>query len=308
MSSLSVHLRLPEDHSGLPFHPSCPVCRRDRLAGSLEGDEIVSRRTQAALAVGLLAFSGVGAPAAAVAAGPDQDVDGSAEVVESADPGAADLEEPTTGWTDGGTAPPEDEAPAPVPETEDGSIEAAASEPVDEALVEAAGETEEPAAVAEPAPAPVAPAAPPAEDPAATTQVPEAAASDGLSVDTAERAKRERPVKRTKPGVQPRVIAAPAPAVAAPAPAVAAPTPAVPRTIRVVAGASTSAGRAEARDRFHTVQRGESLWSIASDVLGDGASVARVAREVDRLWELNEDRIATGSPDLLFAGIRLRLR
>ena len=62
MSSLSVHLRLPEDHSGLPFHPSCPVCRRDRLAGSLEGDEIVSRRTQAAIAVGLLAFSGVGAP------------------------------------------------------------------------------------------------------------------------------------------------------------------------------------------------------------------------------------------------------
>ena len=42
--------------------------------------------------------------------------------------------------------------------------------------------------------------------------------------------------------------------------------------------------------------RGESLWSIASDLLGDGASVAGVAREVNRLWELNEDRIATGRP------------
>ena len=84
--------------------------------------------------------------------------------------------------------------------------------------------------------------------------------------------------------------------------------PATPRrvTIRVVAGAST--GQAAAGDRVHVVQRGESLWSIASDLLGDGASVAGVAREVNRLWELNEDRIATGRPDLLYAGTRLRLR
>ena len=171
MSSLSVHLRLPEDHSGLPFHPSCPVCRRDRLAGSLDGDEIVSRRTQAAIAVGLLAFSGVGAPAAAVAAGPDQDVDGSAEVIESPDP-AADLDESTNGWTDGGAAPPEDDAAAVVPEADDGSMEAAAREPVEEPLVEAAGETEDPAAVEEPASEPVALAAPPADDPSAETDEP----------------------------------------------------------------------------------------------------------------------------------------
>src|SRR5688572_7087579 len=123
MSSLSVHLRLPEDHSGLPFHPSCPVCRRDRLAGSLESDEIVSRRTQAALAAGLLVVSGVGAPAAAVAAGPDQDVDGSAEVVASPD-AVADIDETTTAWTDGGAAPVEDEAAAVMPEPEDGLVEA----------------------------------------------------------------------------------------------------------------------------------------------------------------------------------------
>jgi hypothetical protein len=296
MSSLSLHLRLPEDHSGLPFHPSCPVCRRDRLAGSLEGDEIVSRRTQAAIAVGLLAFSGVGAPAAAVAAGPDQDVDGSAEVLESPDPAAADLDEPTPGWTDGGAAPPEDEAPAPIPETEDGSIEEAALEPVNEPLVEVAGETEEPAAVAEPAPEPVALAAPPAEDPSTTT---DAAASDGLSVDTAERAKRERPVTRTKPAVQPRVTPVP---VVAPAT-----TNAV--TVRVVAGRNrNTVARVSSGARFHVVQRGESLWSIATDRLGERAGVARIASEVNRLWQLNEDRIASGSPDLLYAGTRLRLR
>jgi hypothetical protein len=35
--------------------------------------------------------------------------------------------------------------------------------------------------------------------------------------------------------------------------------------------------------------------------------VARIAREVSRLWELNEDVIDTGRPDLVFAGTRLRL-
>jgi hypothetical protein len=294
MSSLSVHLRLQEHHSGLPFHPSCPVCRRDRLAGSLEGDEIVSRRTQAALATGLLVFSGVGAPAAAVAAGPDQDVDGSAEVVASPDP-IADIDETTTGWTDGGAAPVEDEPTAVVPESEDGPVEATPREPAEEPLNEAA--VDEPAAVEVPAPDPVALAAPPAEDPTATIET----AADGIHVDTANRAKREGPVKRTKPAVQPRVVAAPAPVVAP------ATTNAV--TVRVVAGANEkTVAHVTSGARFHVVQRGESLWSIATDRLGERAGVAQIALEVDRLWQLNEDRIASGSPDLLYTGTRLRLR
>jgi LysM domain len=293
MSSLSAHLRLPEDHSGLPFHPSCPICRRDRLAGSLEGDEIVSRRTQAALAAGLLVFSGIGAPAAAVAAGPDQDVDGSAEVVASPDP-VADIDETTTGWTDSGTAPVEEQPAAVVPEPEDGSMEAAEREPVEEPLVEATDETEE--ATSEP----VALAAPPTEDPTATSHAPESAATDGVRMDTAVRAKRE-PTKRTKRAVLPRVIAAPAPVVA--------PTTTNAVTVRVVAGANEkTVAHVTSGARFHVVQRGESLWSIASDRLGEQAGAAQIAREVDRLWQLNEDRIASGSPDLLYTGTRLRLR
>jgi hypothetical protein len=296
MSSLSVHLRIPEDHSGLPFHPSCPVCRRDRLAGTLEGDEIVSRRTQAAIAVGLLAFSGVGGPATAVAAGPDEDIDGSAEVIQAPDP-TADLDETTAAWSDGGEAPPEDEAPALGPESDDGSMEST-REAAEEPLVEAADDVEDPAVVTEPASEPVALAAPPAEEPTAAT---EPTASDGIRVDTAKRATRERSVARTKPAVQPRVVAAPAPVVAP------APTSAV--TVRVVAGANDkTVARATSGTRFHIVQRGESLWSIASDRLGERAGAAGIAREVDRLWELNEDRIASGSPDLLYTGIRLRLR
>jgi Tfp pilus assembly protein FimV len=55
------------------------------------------------------------------------------------------------------------------------------------------------------------------------------------------------------------------------------------------------------------VQRGESLWSIASALVGKDASSARIAREVERLWELNKDRIGTGDRNLLIAGTALRL-
>ena len=291
MSSLSVHLRLPDDHSGLPFHPSCPVCRRDRLAGLLEGDEIVSRRTQAALAAGLLVFSGVGAPAAAVAAGPDDDIDGAVEVVASPDP-VADVDETTIEWTDGGAAPVDDEPAAVEPGPEE-PAEPTLREAAEEPVIEAADN--EPVAPLEPEP--LALAAPPADEPTATTAP--ATASDGIRVDTAERAKRERHVKRSKPAVPRRVVkAAPMP-VAAPAP-----------TVRVVAGSNQTSivVRIPSGARVHVVQRGESLWSIASDWLGERAGVAEIAREVDRLWQLNEDRIGSGSPDLLYAGTRLRLR
>jgi len=60
--------------------------------------------------------------------------------------------------------------------------------------------------------------------------------------------------------------------------------------------------------RFYVVEAGDSLWSIAKRLLGPDASPGRLAREVSRLWTLNEDRIGTGDPDLLMAGTRLRLR
>ena len=303
MSSLSVHLRQAEDHSGLPFHPNCPVCRSARLAGSLGGDELVSRGTQAAIAAGLVAFSGLGTPVA-VAAGPDQDIEGTAEVVESRDPSSLDVGDPTTSLPDAAALVPDDEAPAP---SETDEVDAAlAPEPVDavaEPVVEASGEADAPEDDPSAASEPVALAEPPTDVPTATSP-PEEPVAQQLHVDSSNGSKREERAERSKqtaPAATHRVVVAPAPAPAPPAPA-------APMTIRVVAGASTDTGRAAPGDRFHTVQRGESLWSIASDMLGGDASVARVAREVNRLWELNADRIATGSPDLLFAGTRLRLR
>ena len=60
--------------------------------------------------------------------------------------------------------------------------------------------------------------------------------------------------------------------------------------------------------RFHLVESGESLWSIAEDLLGPDATAMSIAAEVARLWKLNHDRISSGDPDLISVGERLRLR
>jgi nucleoid-associated protein YgaU len=59
--------------------------------------------------------------------------------------------------------------------------------------------------------------------------------------------------------------------------------------------------------RSYTVRPGDSLWSIARRLLGPGASAGEIAREVNRLWELNRDRIGTGDRNLLHVGTVLEL-
>ena len=102
-----------------------------------------------------------------------------------------------------------------------------------------------------------------------------------------------------RPVTQPTVTAPPSPA------ATSVPTP--PRAT-VVDVPAASGLRTRPGDRGHTVLAGESLWAVASDLLGGSASPASVAREVQRLWQLNRDRIGTGDPDLLHVGTRLVLR
>jgi hypothetical protein len=62
------------------------------------------------------------------------------------------------------------------------------------------------------------------------------------------------------------------------------------------------------RPRVHMVRPGESLWTIAHELLGPDASAMSIAAEVARLWELNQDRISSGDPDLIAVGEWLRLR
>ena len=66
--------------------------------------------------------------------------------------------------------------------------------------------------------------------------------------------------------------------------------------------------RATDKARVHVVQPGESLWTIAENLLGAGSSATNIAAEVARLWELNRERIPSGDPDLIAVGQQLRLR
>jgi LysM domain-containing protein len=113
MGSLTAHLLETGDHGRLRFHPSCPVCRQERLYGTLSTEPVVSRRTQALLAGGVLAFS-ASAPAVGVAQERDRQFEG---VAAPEGPGAPELDDPT--FDPGGdTALPFDSAPAPAAPSE----------------------------------------------------------------------------------------------------------------------------------------------------------------------------------------------
>ena len=109
MGSLTAHLLEAGDHGRLPFHPSCPVCRQERLYGTLSSEPVVPRRTQALLAGGVLAFSG-SAPVVAAAQEPDRQFEGA---VAPEEPGGSELDDPS--FDPGGdTELSFDTAPAPA--------------------------------------------------------------------------------------------------------------------------------------------------------------------------------------------------
>lgn len=70
--------------------------------------------------------------------------------------------------------------------------------------------------------------------------------------------------------------------------------------------AGHSASPADAT-RWVTVTPGESLWSIAREHLGPGASNTAVERMVIATWDANVSRIGTGDPNLIFPGQRLHI-
>ena len=346
MASLTAHLRQPGDHGRLGFHPECPVCRRERLAGRLAADAIVGRGAQAMFAAGVLVLSSA-APTAALATEPDQEHEGATAPDQvaanalpstpSVDPGgnSADLpfapappaaaqapsepadgngpieQEPATNeeapmadpgdGTDTDTVSQEEAAPMTSPVTTPATTAPAPTQPTTEEV---------------PGPATAAPGAPPAPtDPADSAPVPEtpAATPTRPDRDTAapSGADRGEAARKSVPTAQQTVPATPQTAAIV-SPTVDSATTTVQVTQAQPAPSSSGAvSRDEAAhrgDRFHVVQRGESLWSIAKDLAGEDTSAARIAREVNRLWELNRDRIGTGDPDLLMAGTRLVLR
>jgi Tfp pilus assembly protein FimV len=55
------------------------------------------------------------------------------------------------------------------------------------------------------------------------------------------------------------------------------------------------------------VKSGDSLWSIASQLVGSSATDEQIQQKLTEIWNMNATRIGTGDPNLLFAGQRLML-
>lgn len=325
MQSLSAHLRESDDHGRLPFNPFCPVCREERLTGALVSEPVISRRARAALAASVLALS-TAAPAAAIAGEPDQEQDGTAP---PAQPGSGDPAQ-SPGFDPGGDstdlpfdaapapelqAPPDpgsdDSAPldqepatdpgAPVADPGDGSV---APDDQQAPPVPGTPPTQAPTPIS---PAPSTPAPPPA--PATPITPPDASTVpqvvSGKPQATVNRKARRRHVAHT-PHESSESVTRPGPT---PAPTeTTAPAVQVAQAEPAARPAIADGKRAKPGDRSHQVLAGESLWSIARDMLGGEASPARIARAVHRLWTLNRERIGTGDPDLLMVGTTLILR
>jgi LysM domain len=325
--SLSSHLAASvAEHGRLAFHPDCPRCRTDRLAGSLAAESLLSRRTKAALAAGLLAFS-TGAPPA-VAQIPDAGEQQDATTPPGGeppglgadfDPGGDDSFDyeaaPLSGGPEAGGA--EDEGLGAPVETEPTTDQEAP--PVLEAAPAPPAATPEPEQTPLPAPAPptqAPPPAPPATPPAPPTMVPaEPLAAEGEKPQV-QRETRQTPKERAAPTRGPETHQVERPPTigtnAAPPPevsvtAIQPTTTQVPETT-VPASQPADPPDAPVKGTSYTVRPGDSLWSIARRVLGPEASAGRIAREVNRLWELNAERIGTGNPSLLHIGTVLRLR
>jgi hypothetical protein len=316
VTSLAAHFGPPDEHDRLPYHPQCPRCREERLEGALSGRPLASHQAQAAITAGVLAFTSV-TPATAFATGTHGEVEGTVAPgqvtpdVES-ETGFDRSSDAETPLDDQALAPADDSkgvdaaaaagtAPSTTAPTTDAPVLGPDRQPTSDAPP---ADTEEPA----PQPAESAATAPAAtEEPAApATPTNHALAANEKAIKRVKRVHR-RAVEKSRV-VRAKVVAAPA--VAAVPPAAPAPARAKVSATRVAAVAQAPARPsrpARPGDESHVVQSGESLWSIAADLLGDDASPARIAREVNRLWEANRDRIGTGNRDLVMAGTRLEL-
>lgn len=304
MASLSEHLSDAEKHASLSCHPARAICRDERLAGMLAARPIFSLRTRAAVAAAVLATAAIGQPAAAVATPEaDHDQEGQVAPESGGPPGDSahgpDFDPGGPGDVLGEEAP----APAPTDETVDqGDTGAIDGEP-------GLGPTDVPP---EPEQDPLGPVVP--DNSAAPLDAPPAA-QEPVAPKTEPTSPKPETPKKVRTGDKRIQVAQgqAAPKRFSPSqPAGNSSTSGthVDSSVQAVAAANSAppeVAPSAGGGRVHIVQRGESLWSIAADLLGPGASAGEIAREVHRLWRLNADRIASGKPDLISVGLKLRI-
>jgi hypothetical protein len=246
------------------------------------------------LALALCAMLVVGSvfPGFAVAGEADSEGEGTTPPIEvplvppDFDPGGEEtgLEEeaPPSGEEEGGAVEVEAEVEAPASEEVTG---AAAEAPVEAAPP--------PPAIPTPEPEPAAPAPEPVQQQQANDPV-EPVANQSITAPKQERAESsaasEVASSSEEVPLEPTQQEAPAPS----------PQP--------VAATAADPARSLAGKDSYVVRPGDCLWHIAAGLLPAGADTQAIAGEVARLWSLNEDRIGTGDPSLIYAGTELRLR
>lgn len=273
-----------------------------------------TRRRAARIGTGILAlalFAPAAGPAVSIAADPGEELETENEGPSEAGPGEPDEltpgQESTDDIVEENSAPllsPGDRSDPDEGENEDGPVENESQVQQQEGGGEPASGAPAPPAVA---PSPPAPAVPPSAGTSPAPQVanpvsaprsrvaPVRRPSNGSSADRSRIGRRPSPVRGVSGATRP----------------VSAPKAPVPRPVtspEVAPDSAEALSRGKNSAATYTVRAGDSLWSIASARLGPGATAARVAREVQRLWDLNERAIGTGDPSLLGVGVPLRLR
>jgi nucleoid-associated protein YgaU len=257
------------------------------ISPNLDSGPSPGRRLLAVVLCAMLALGSV-SPGIALAGEADSEGEGTALPVEvpeppDFDPGGeeTDLEEaPASGGGEESGAvetEPEVDIAAPSPEEVTSAIT--------EAPIEAA--PPQPAAVPEPATA---------VEPVQQQEAPEPITSEPVANQSIVAPK---PIERH---AAESVASSEAPSPVEPAEQEAPPAP------QPVAATPAESGRNLAGKDSYVVRPGDCLSHIAQALLPASADEAEIASEVARLWRLNEGRIGTGDPDLIYPGTVLRLR
>lgn len=337
MNDLSRHLMEAGSHAHLPFHAACPGCRGERLAGTLHSAPVIPPRAAAGFAAAVLATSAVpvtALSAPAVAAEDDQGADGagepgpSAPAVDGLLPGEGsgantplgeERSAAGVGAGDRGApaqdepgpieqiAPDPDDDPPPDPAPTNGLAGSAPGTHADSGGGSRRGkgtgsgsESVRGGAERDGSDANPAARAGGGDGGGASAERRTAARVRGAGRHHAADSQQRRSPEAPRPHVEGGGYGAPVGGED--------PAPVSGAAGATLASPDSGAGAATKGSRFHVVRPGESLWSIAADVLGKGAGSADIAREVNRIWVINADAIGTGNPDLLMVGQRLRLR
>lgn len=331
-NDLARHITPGPGHDSLAFHFGCARCREERSLGQ-PGSRSGARR----LGLGLAAVALMAAPLPSAFAGPPPPVVAPDQESE----GVSDADDQTAQEPDGAALDPEGDDTRDA-ETGDPAVDGdgdddaagpletpAAPDVVDPAEVQADAPAAQPPSPRAPAPPtqapdspaplphraespPSAPASPAPRSTAAPEDVRRNRAGEGRDHPSTARPQHKLGAvleRRGHPSLPAYATSIERqPSASAPKPLVA---PSALSSARPPGRDGPTSPTAEATPHSastRVIARGDTLWSIARERLGGRPTTAAIAREVQRLWDLNADRIGTGSPDLIITGQVLRLR